>query len=57
MMKKCCKDCGMMLSPNTHVCPVCGYDNSSNERFDDEFYVNRYLDFGDKFIPDHYPEL
>ena len=43
------------MSPNTHLCPVCGYDNGLNENYDDD--VKRYLNFGDKFIPDHYPEL
>ena len=28
MSKEICKDCGMLLSPHSNVCTVCGYDNS-----------------------------
>ncbi len=33
MSKDLCLDCGMLLSPNTGVCAVCGFDNNFKRIF------------------------
>ena len=29
MPKEVCMDCGMLLSPHSSICTVCGFDNNS----------------------------
>lgn len=58
MFKNFCMDCGMLLSPNTSVCAVCGFDN--NKKNDDDysdipFDINQLIYLNEKFIPENYP--
>jgi len=55
MFNDFCMDCGSLLTPNTTICPVCGFDNSFDQDQDiviDEELLNIYTD---DFIPDNYP--
>lgn len=48
-------DCGILLSVQSRICPVCGFDNNFFKDQDipgDETYL---FDFGDDFIPENYP--
>jgi len=48
-------DCGSLLTPNTTICPVCGFDNSFDQ--DQEIPIDGALlnDIIDDFIPENYP--
>ena len=57
MSKDFCMDCGMLLSPHTSVCAVCGYDNNYDDLSDITLDVDQLVHLNDDFVPDHYPEL
>jgi uncharacterized Zn finger protein (UPF0148 family) len=56
MSQDFCKDCGVLLSPNTSICPVCGFDNNyEQDRYipaDEEWWMPEYYD---DTVPDNYP--
>ncbi|WP_300461460.1 hypothetical protein [Desulfobacula sp.] len=55
MSKDFCMDCGMLLSPHTSVCSVCGYDNNYDDFSDITLDIDQLLYSNDEFVPDHYP--
>ena len=54
-----CKDCGMMLSPDTSLCPVCGFDNRYDARADADYNADLGMQLygGDECAPENYPGL
>ncbi|SDU20708.1 MULTISPECIES: hypothetical protein [Desulfobacula] len=52
-----CMDCGMLLSPYTRICSVCGYDNNYNDFSDIELDMDKLINVNDDFVPEHYPEF
>ena len=57
MSKDFCMDCGMLLSPHTSVCSVCGYDNNDDDFSDIALDIDQLVNSNDDFVPDHYPGL
>ena len=56
MSKDFCMDCGMLLSPHTSVCSVCGYDNNYDDDFSDiAMDIDQLINMDDNFIPEQYP--
>jgi len=57
MSKDFCTDCGVLLSPHTRICSVCGFDNN----YDDYDELDHIFDddpsavFNDEFVPENYP--
>lgn len=41
MSKDCCMDCGMLLSPHTSICSVCGFDNKYDNKSDGELEIDK----------------
>ncbi len=51
-----CMDCGMLLSPHTSTCSVCGYDNNYDDYYSDiALGMDQLIDLSDEFIPENYP--
>lgn len=50
-----CMDCGMLLSPHTSICAVCGYDNNHDDFFDIAIDAGQLIDVNDGFVPENYP--
>lgn len=55
MSKDFCMDCGMLLSPYTNICSVCGYDNSYDDFSDITLDIDPFYDVNDDVIPDISP--
>ena len=55
MSKDFCMDCGMLLSPHTSVCHVCGYDNNYDEFYDIMLGIDPIDDVEGGCILEHYP--
>jgi RNA polymerase subunit RPABC4/transcription elongation factor Spt4 len=55
MSKDFCMDCGMLLSPHTSICAVCGFDNSFDDFSDIALDIDQLVDLNEEFVPDHYP--
>lgn len=55
MSKDFCLDCGMLLSPNTSLCAVCGFDNNYDYYPDIALDVDQLIDTNDDFVPENYP--
>lgn len=56
MSKDFCMDCGMLLSPHTCTCPVCGYDNSYDGFSDIALDIDQLSDTNiDIVVPENYP--
>lgn len=54
MSKDFCLDCGMLLSPNTSICYVCGFDNAIDDDFDiPQVPVDLLEDDKYSFLPDN----
>ena len=53
MSKDCCMDCGMLLSPNTNVCSVCGFDNKEED--DPNLFFDAVPYSSEDFVPENYP--
>ena len=56
MSKDFCADCGVLLSPHTSICSVCGFDNNDNN-YDDLGIIleDPLADLNDDFVPENYP--
>ena len=52
MTKGICVDCGMILSADTKICTVCGFDNQNNQ----ELELPTIGDFGTKHYEESAPE-
>ncbi|MBU1194384.1 MAG: hypothetical protein KKE62_01030 [Proteobacteria bacterium] len=50
MSKDFCMDCGMLLSPKSNICKVCGLDNSENDYSDIALDINYLIDANDDFV-------
>jgi len=55
MSKDFCDECGILLSPHTSVCSVCGYDNNYDDYPDITLDIDQLVNLNDDFVPDHYP--
>ena len=58
MSKELCLDCGMLLSPRSRVCSVCGFDNDACDNPEKGFKSNdpdSWMDFHDETVPESYP--
>lgn len=55
MPKDFCMDCGMLLSPHTSICSVCGYDNNYSDFSDIILDIDQLIDANDEFVPDNHP--
>ena len=56
-MSKDCKDCGMLLSPNTSICAVCGFDNNHDDYSDIALDMEHLIMKNNDFAPENYPGL
>ncbi|WP_457552834.1 hypothetical protein [Desulfobacula sp.] len=50
-----CKGCGMLLSPHTNICSVCGFNNNYENYSDIEPDIDELIDLDDEFAPENYP--
>ena len=57
MSKDFCMDCGMLLSPHTSICAVCGYDNNFDDFSDMPLDIDQLAILNNDFIPDQIPEF
>ena len=57
MYKDFCMDCGMLLSPHTSICFVCGCDNAYNDFSDIALDIDQLIDTNDDIVPENYPGL
>lgn len=48
-----CMDCGMLLSPNSSICSVCGFDNKEENDPDLFFDAGMYAE--ERYIPENHP--
>jgi RNA polymerase subunit RPABC4/transcription elongation factor Spt4 len=55
MSKDFCMDCGMLLSPHTSVCTVCGYNNEYDDFSDIVLDMDQLFDPSEDLIPENYP--
>lgn len=55
MSKDFCMDCGMVLSPHTNICAVCGFDNTYDEYLDLPPDLDQVIDLTDDSMPEHHP--
>jgi hypothetical protein len=55
MSKEFCMDCGMLLSPHTSICSVCGFDNNYENYSNIAFEGDEPLYLRDEFVPENYP--
>jgi hypothetical protein len=55
MSKDFCMDCGMLLSPHTSICSVCGHDNNYDDLSDITLDMDQLIDMNDDFVPEYYP--
>ena len=55
MSKDFCMDCGMLLSPHTRICSVCGYNNDYDHFSDIALDIDQLIDPSDDLIPENYP--
>ncbi|WP_022664153.1 hypothetical protein [Desulfospira joergensenii] len=55
MSKDFCMDCGMLLSPDTNICSVCGFDNNDDDHPDISLDIPHLIDSNDGFVPENYP--
>ena len=55
MSKDFCMECGILLSPHTSVCSVCGCDNNYDGLSDVAVDIDQLIDITDDFIPENYP--
>ena len=57
MTKDFCKDCGMLLSPHTSLCSVCGFDNKYDDDFDTVLESTPLIKVSNNYESDHRPAL
>lgn len=55
MSKNFCMDCGMLLSPHTSICSVCGHDNNYDDFSDISLDIDQLIDVDDGYVPEYYP--
>ena len=58
MNKDCCPECGHLLSKNRSLCPVCGWDEISDQNdhyFGAEKFVEYNYNYADEYRPDQLP--
>jgi RNA polymerase subunit RPABC4/transcription elongation factor Spt4 len=55
MSKDFCMDCGMLLSPHTSICCVCGYDNYYDDFSDIVLDIDQMIDTKYDVVPENYP--
>ncbi|GEM_PF-565768 len=58
MSKDLCLDCGMLLSPRSRICSVCGFDNDAWDNPETALRTNdpdSFMDFGEEAAPENYP--
>ncbi len=55
MSKDFCEDCGVLLSRNSWICPVCGFDNTFDQYYDipvdGEFFIESMESTGRSTLP------
>ena len=54
MSKDFCMDCGMLLSPHTSICSVCGFDNTLDGFSDIALDIDQLLETNDDFISENH---
>ncbi len=64
MSKDFCMDCGMLLSPRTSICSVCGFDNTVGvDGAHDDYaglpyeldHMGQMFEMNDALVPENYP--
>lgn len=48
-----CLDCGILLSPHTRICAVCGFDNNHDELPENSHWPGAMTEDSE---PDHYTD-
>ncbi len=54
-MHKECIDCHMFLSPDTSICPVCGFDNTDDDDSDIALETDQLINTNNDFVSENYP--
>lgn len=49
-----CLDCGMLLSPYTGLCAVCGFDNNFDDYSDISLDIDHLKNEHDNVVPENY---
>ena len=58
MSKDLCLDCGMLLSPGSRLCSVCGFDNEAWENPETNIGSkdpDYWMVFREEVVPESYP--